>query len=87
LVDLELRKNDPYQIVGNHLTHFNLKMYEHESSPCDDMFKGAKTYEEILDRSHALSPNLQASFMTFQKHKKSGLLKILQGESMTPPPY
>jgi hypothetical protein len=42
LVDLELRKHDPYQVVGNHLTHCNMKMYEHEVSPCDDMFKGAR---------------------------------------------
>jgi hypothetical protein len=45
LVDLEQRKYDPYQIVGNHLAHYNLKVYEHEKSPYDDMFKGARTYD------------------------------------------
>jgi hypothetical protein len=59
---------------------------QHEVSPCDDMFKGARTYEEILDRVQALSHDLQTIFMTFHKHRQSGLLKILQGESTTPPP-
>jgi hypothetical protein len=86
LVDLELTKHDPYQIVGNNIIHCNMNMYEHEASPCDDMFKGARTYEEILYRVHALSPNLQTNFLTFQNHRRSGFSKILQVESTTPPP-
>ena len=86
LVYLELRKHDSYQIVGKHLTHCNMKMYEHEVSPRDNMFKRARTYEEILDRVQALSPDLQTNFLTFQKHRRSGFPKILQGKSMTPPP-
>jgi hypothetical protein len=86
LVDLELRKHYPYQIVGNHRAHCNMKMYEHEDSPCEYMFKGARTYEDILDRVQALSPDLQTSFLTFQKRRRSVLSKILQGESTTPPP-
>ena len=58
LVELELRKNDPYQIVGNHLAHCNMKAFEHEDSPCDDIFKGVIAYEEILDRFQALPPDL-----------------------------
>jgi hypothetical protein len=85
LVDLELRKHDPYQIVGNHLAHCNMKTYEHEDSPCDDIFKGARAYEEILERVQALPPDLQTNFLAFQKHRRSGLPKILQGESITPP--
>jgi hypothetical protein len=27
-----------------------MKLYEHEDSPCDDIFKGVIAYEEILDR-------------------------------------
>ena len=50
------------------------------------MFKGARTYEEVLDRGQTLSPDLQTSFLTFQRHRKSGLPKVLQGESTTPPP-
>jgi hypothetical protein len=85
LVDVELRRHDPYQIVGNHLAHCNMKTYEHEDSPCDDIFKGIRAYEEILDRVQALPPDLQANFLAFQKHRRSGLPKILQGESITPP--
>jgi hypothetical protein len=86
LVDLEHRKHDPYQIVGNHLAHCNMKAYEHEKSPCDDMFKGARTYEEVLDKVQTLSPDLQTNFLTFQRHRRSGFPKVLQGESTTPPP-
>jgi hypothetical protein len=85
LVDVELRRHDPYQIVGNHLAHCNMKTYEHEDSPCDDIFKGARAYEEILDRVQALPPDLQANFLAFQKHRRAGLPKILQGESTNPP--
>jgi hypothetical protein len=62
LVDLELRKHDPYQIVGNHLTHCNMKTFEHENSPCDDIFKGAKAYEEILERVQALPLTCRPTF-------------------------
>jgi hypothetical protein len=65
------------QIVGNHLAHCNMKSYEHEKSPCDDMFKGARTYEEVLDRGQTLSPDLQTSFLIFQRHRRSGFPKVL----------
>jgi hypothetical protein len=38
LVDIEFRKHDPYKIVGNHMASCNLKRYEHEESPQDQMF-------------------------------------------------
>ena len=77
LVYLEIRKHDPYQIVGNHLAHCNMKTFEHEDSPCDNIFKGARAYEEILERVHALPPDLQTTFLSFQKNKRSGFPKIL----------
>jgi len=46
-VDLEHRKHDPYQLVGKHMAHCNMKAYEHEDSPWD-MLKGTKTYKEVL---------------------------------------
>jgi hypothetical protein len=58
LVDVELRRHDPYQIVGNHLAQCNMKTYEHEDSPCDDIFKGIKAYEEVLDRVQASPPDI-----------------------------
>jgi len=85
LIDLELKNNDPYQIMGNHLAHCNMKTYEHEESPCDDIFKRARAYEEILERDQVLPPDLQTNFLAFQKHIRSGFPNILQGELITPP--
>ena len=86
LVDIEHKKHDPYQLVNRHLMHCNMKSYEHKESVYDDMFKEVKTYEEVLNRVQALSPDLQTGFMSFQSHRQSCLPKILQGESTTPPP-
>jgi hypothetical protein len=65
LVDLEHRKQNPYQTVGNHMAYCGMKVYEHEESSHDDIFKGAKTYEEVLDRVQTLPFDLQTSFLTF----------------------
>jgi hypothetical protein len=85
LVYLEHRKHDPYQLVGKHMGHCNMKAYEHEEYPWDDMFKGTKAYKEVLERIQTLSFDLQASFWTFQKHRRSGIPKLLQGEAITLP--
>jgi hypothetical protein len=85
LVDIEHRKNEPYQLLNRHLMHCNMKSYEHEKSVYDDIFKEVKTYEEVLNRVRALSPDLHTSFMSFQSHRRSCLPNILQGESTTPP--
>jgi hypothetical protein len=85
LVDLEHRKHNPYQLVGKHVACYNMKAYEHEKFPCDEMFKGIRIYEEVLERVQTLPSDLQASFHTFQKHRRSGLPKVLQGEAITIP--
>jgi hypothetical protein len=38
LVDIKFKKNDPQKIVGNHMASCNLKRYEHEDSPQDEIF-------------------------------------------------
>jgi hypothetical protein len=86
LVDIKHKKHDPYQLVDKHLMHCNMKAYEHEESVYDDIFKEVKTYEEVLNRVQALSPDLQTGFMSFQIHRRSCLPKFLQGEYTTPPP-
>jgi hypothetical protein len=86
LVDIEHIKHDPYQLVRRHLMHCNLKAYEHETSIYDDIFKEVKTYEEVLNMVHAMSPDSQVGLRSFQSHRQSCLPKSLQGESMTPPP-
>jgi hypothetical protein len=63
-----------------------MKAYEHEKSIYDDIFKEVKSYEEVLNKVRALSPDLHTGFMSFQSHRRSCLPKILQGESTTPPP-
>jgi hypothetical protein len=85
-VNIEHRKHDPYQLVSKHLMHCNLKAYEHKTSIYDDIFKEVKTYEEVLNRVQAMSPDSQVGFMSFQNHRRSCLPKILQGESMTSHP-
>jgi hypothetical protein len=67
------------------MSHHNMKAYEHVKSPFDDMFKGTRTYEEVLERVQTMSSDLQASFYTFQNHRISGLPKVLQGEAITLP--
>jgi hypothetical protein len=67
------------------MSHCNMKAYENEESPCDDLFKGTKTYEEVLQRVQALFSNLQIIFQTFQRNRWSGLPKLLQGEAIALP--
>jgi hypothetical protein len=38
LVNIEFKKHDPQNIMGNHMALYNLKRYEHEYSPQDEMF-------------------------------------------------
>jgi hypothetical protein len=57
LVDIEFRRHDPYQTVGNHLAQSNMKTYEHEESPYDNIFKGIRAYEEVLDKVQTLPLN------------------------------
>jgi hypothetical protein len=38
LVDIEFKKHDPQNIVGNHMANCNMKIYEHEDSPQDEIF-------------------------------------------------
>jgi hypothetical protein len=48
LVNIEFKKHDPHKIVGNHMVLYNLKIYEHEDSPQGDIFRGARSYQEVL---------------------------------------
>jgi hypothetical protein len=57
-----------------------LKAYEHEVSVYDDVFRNAKSYEEVQSRVQTLSPDAQVGFASFQRNRKQCLPKILQGE-------
>jgi hypothetical protein len=81
LVDIEFKRHDPHRMVENHLAQFNMKIYIHEDSPYDNVFRGARSYEEVENRFQTLPPDQQAGFLSFQKHRRNNLPKILQGES------
>ena len=83
LVDIEHRKHDPYQIINRHVAQCGLKAYEHEDSFYDDIFRNAKSYEEVQSRVQTLSPDAQVGFASFQRNRRQCLPKILQGEVST----
>lgn len=56
LVDIEFKRNDPQKVMENHLAQYNLRRYVHEISPQGEVFRGARSYEEVLDRVQTLSP-------------------------------
>jgi hypothetical protein len=47
-VNIEFKKHDPHNIMGNHMALYNLKRYEHEDSPQDEIFQGERSYQEVL---------------------------------------
>jgi hypothetical protein len=81
LVDIEFKKHDPSKVVRNHLAICVLKRYEHEDSPHDEIFQGARSYSEVLSRIQALPPRDKADFFKFHEHRWSCLPQILQGET------
>jgi hypothetical protein len=70
LVNIEFKKNDPQKVMGNHMASGNLKKYEHEESPQDEMFRAVRSYQEVLIRVRALRPGEMVEFYNFQKHRK-----------------
>jgi len=79
LVNIEFNKHDPQKIVGNHMDIYNLKRYEHENSPQDDIFGGAISYQEVLSRVQTLAPDKLTEFHNFQKRWRNSMPKVLQG--------
>ena len=63
----------------------NLKRYEHEDSPHDDIFRGARSYQEVLSRVQTLALEKLAEFYNFQRHRRNILPKVLQRETLTTP--
>jgi hypothetical protein len=50
LVNIEFKRHNPQKIVETHLALYNLKKYVHEVSPLDEIFWGARLYQEVLSR-------------------------------------
>jgi hypothetical protein len=69
LVDIDFKRHDPHKIVENHLDQYKLKRSVHENSPHDEIFKGVRSYEEVLNIVQTLSPNQQVNFFNFQRQR------------------
>jgi hypothetical protein len=82
LVSIEYKKHDPQRVVSNHLANCGLKRFEHENSPSDDIFRGVRSYEEILIRVQSLAPEDRAEVLKFQEHRRSCLPAVLRGEGI-----
>jgi hypothetical protein len=79
LVSIEYKKHDPQKIVSNHLANCGLKRFEHEFSPSDDIFRGARSYGEVLVRIRSLAPEDMASVLKFQENRRRSLPAVLGG--------
>ena len=79
LVSIEYKKHDPQRIVSTHLANCGLKKFEHECSPSDDIFRGARSYGEVLVRIRSLAPKDMASVLKFQEHRRRSLPAVLGG--------
>jgi hypothetical protein len=79
LVSIEVKKHDPQRVVSNHLAHCGLNIFEHESSPSDDIFLGVRYYEEVLARIQSLAPEDTSSVLKFQEHRRRCLPAVLGG--------
>jgi hypothetical protein len=67
--------------VSNHLASCGLKRFEHENSPSDEIFQGARSYAEILARMQTLAPEERDDVLKFQEHRCSCVPAVLRGES------
>jgi hypothetical protein len=81
LVDIEFKRHDPHRVVENHLAQFNMKRYIHEYSPYDEVFRGVRSYDEVVSRFQSLPQEQQSGFLSFQKHGRNNLPKILLGRT------
>lgn len=79
LVSIEYKKHDAQKIMSNHLANCWLKRFEHEFSLSDDIFRGARSYEEVLARIRSLAPEDTASVLKFQEHRRRCLPAVLRG--------
>jgi hypothetical protein len=48
LVHVEFKKHDPQRVISNHLASCELKRFEHENLLSDDIFRGVRSYAEVL---------------------------------------
>jgi hypothetical protein len=75
----EFKKHDPQRVVSNHLASCRLKRFEHENSPSDDIFRGTRSYAEVLAQIQALALEERADVLKFQEHRWSCLRPSIAG--------
>ena len=68
LVHVKFKKHNPQRVISNHLASCGLKRFEHENSPSDDIFRGTRSYVEVLALIQALTPEERADVLKFQEH-------------------
>jgi hypothetical protein len=66
------------------MVFYNLKIYEHEDSPQDEVFRRASSYQEVLSQFQSLALDKLVEFYNFHKHQRNNLPKVLQGEILIP---
>jgi hypothetical protein len=76
-VHIEFKKHDPHRVVSNHMDSCGLKIYEHENLPHDDIFRGTRSYAEVLSQIQALLLEEMADVFKFQEHQWSYLPPVL----------
>jgi hypothetical protein len=81
LVHIDFKKHDPHKVVGNHMVSCGLKRYEHENSPHDNIFRGVRSYAEVLSLIQTLSLEEMADFFKSQDYLRSCLSPVLQGKN------
>jgi hypothetical protein len=57
LINIEFKRHDPHKVVENHLAQYNMKICIDKESPYDDIFMGARSYEEFQNIFQTLPPN------------------------------
>jgi hypothetical protein len=77
LVDIGYKRHDPHKVVENHLDQFNMKIYIHEDSPYDEIFRGVRSYDEFERRFQNLPQDQESGFLSFQKHIRNSFPKVL----------
>jgi hypothetical protein len=82
LIHVEFKKHDSQRVVSNHLASCGLRRFENENSPSDEIFRGTRSYAEVLARIQALEPEERADVLKFQEHQRSCLPPVLWGENL-----
>jgi len=77
---IEFKKHDPLNILEEHCLQISVKKYVHEESPYDNIFRRAKSYQEVLHRIQSLPKQTHDGFLNFLRARRTCLPPILKQE-------